>query len=309
MWEPWARTPRDQKPKDPLMTTDIITDGTTPIAFPVLPKLKPGTQLLPDGSAGAVTHWWSVRWPRIGGEALLPLPLDAFTSDAFKRTYAPGTLAYIYCAGCGEDHRQPTVKTGLLGVARRLFAAIHKVSVTTQVKLTDRLRELNKDHYGCVTVSADGYPCSDRGFDNWMFQHILPVGAPLEGSPVKVANKCLPVRLPRGLSKDEFEERLHMYMEDASLNAWLKTPEAQAHCKQIDRTPEEFTRGTAYGFGDSARWSEAKEFYFMRPKSDDADRLIRIAEVIIHDWVMNPASRDKLISYKSLGQGYVRELP
>jgi hypothetical protein len=61
----------------------------------------------------------------------------------------------------------------------------------------------------------------------------------------------------------------------------------------------------AYGFGDSARWSEAKEFYFMRPKSDDADRLIRIAEVIIHDWVMNPASRDKLVSYKSLGQGYV----
>jgi hypothetical protein len=98
-------------------------------------------------------------------------------------------------------------------------------------------------------------------------------------------------------------------MEDASLNARLETPETQAHCTQIGRARQQFTRRTAYGFGDSARWSAAKEFYFFRPKSDDADRLIRIAEVIIHDWVMNPASRDKLVSYKSLGQGYVEAFP
>lgn len=285
--------------------------GTTkfPPARPPTSKLRPGAQLLPAGSAGVVTRWWPVRWPRIGGVALLPLPQDAFESDVFRKAYDAGTLAYIYCAGSGEDHRMPTVATGLLGVARRLFAAIHKVSVTTQVKLTDRLRELNRDRYGSVTVSADGYPCSDQGFDNWMLQHILPEGVPLPGSPVSIGNRCLPVRLPLGLSKDEFEERLHQRMHDASLNAWLMTPEALQHCVQIGYAPAEFSRQTAYGFGDAVRWSEAKEFYFFRPKSDDADRVIRIAEVIIYDWVTNPASRRKLVSYKSLGQGYVAACP
>lgn len=272
-------------------------------------KRRPGSQLLPNGSAGAVTRWWEVQWPRIAGIGLLPLRSDAFTSGAFQRAYRPGTLVYIYCAGCGEDHRMPTVATGLLGVARRLFAAIHKVSVTAQVKLTDRMRELNRDRYGSVTISAEGYPCSDRGFDNYMLQHILPDGTPLPGSPVSIGNRCLPVRLPVGLSRDEFEERLHARMHDASLNAWLETPEARRHCGQIGCTPAEFSRQTSYGFGDSARWSNAKEFYFFRPKTDDADRLIRIAEVIVHDWVMNAASRSRLVSYKSLGQGYVAAFP
>ena len=39
--------------------------------------------------------------------------------------------------------------------------------------MTDRLRELNHDRYGSLTSSADGYPCSDRGFDNWIFQGTL----------------------------------------------------------------------------------------------------------------------------------------
>ncbi len=249
-----------------------------------------------------------MRWPRVGGDDLLPLPDDAFTGATFKDAYDPGTLVYIYCAGCGEDHRNPTVAQGLLGVARRLFAAIHKVSVTAQVKLTDRLRELNKDRYGCITISADGHPCCDIGFDNYMFQHILPKGGPLTGSPVTVGNKCLPVRLPRGLSVEEFEERLHQRMNDASLNAWLTTSEAKAHCAQIGYAPAEFSRMTRYAFGDSVRSSLAKEFYFFRPKSFDADRLIRIAEVIIHEWTVNPATRKTLVSFKSKGQGYVKAL-
>lgn len=272
-------------------------------------KLQPGAQLLPNGSAGAVTRWWAVQWPRIGGVDLLPLRRDAFSNEVFQQAYRPGTLVYIYCAGCGEDHCMPTVATGLLGVARRLFAAIHKVSVTAQVKLTDRARELNCDRYGSLTISADGYPCSDLGFDNYMLQHILPGRDPLPGSPVSIGNRCLLARLPLGLSRDEFEERLHAAMHDASLNAWLETPAARAHCAQIGCTPGEFTRRTSYGFGDSVRWSFAKEFYFFRPKTDDADRLIRIAEVIIRDWVLNAASRRRLVSYKSLGQGYVQALP
>lgn len=81
------------------------------------------------------------------------------------------------------------------------------------------------------------------------------------------------------------------------------------HCAQIGRTPAEFARRIAYRFGDSVRWSEAKEFFFFRPKSDDADRLIRIAEVIIHEWVTDPATQTRLVSYKSLGKGTSKHFP
>lgn len=49
---------------------------------------------------------------------------------------------------------------------------------------------------------------------------------------------ALAARLRRGaLSRDEFEERLQR-MHDASLNAWLETPEGIRHCVQIGRNPE-----------------------------------------------------------------------
>jgi hypothetical protein len=66
--------------------------GVAPASRPVS-RRQPGERLLPDGSAGAVTRWWPVLWPRIGGEALLPLPPDAFTREGFTQAYKPGTLA------------------------------------------------------------------------------------------------------------------------------------------------------------------------------------------------------------------------
>lgn len=266
--------------------------------------MAPGTPILPEGSGGAVTHWWEVQWPRIGGERLLPLEPDAFTGDAFTARYEAGQLVFIYACGCGQDHRNPAVANGLLGVAKRLFAALHKVSVTGQAHIRSRLRELNHHRYGCQTISADGYPCSDRGFDNWIAQLILPLGKPLAGSPVRVGDACLEVRLPLHLSTEEFEERLHARMRNAALNEWLETEEAHDHCRQIGRHPDEFRRLTGYGFGPDRRVSTAKEFYFFRPKTRDADRLVRITEVIIHDWVVNEASRTRFVSFKCQGQGH-----
>lgn len=266
--------------------------------------MAPGTQILPDGSGGAVTRWWDVRWPRIGGDRLLALAENAFTDAPFTEGYEAGQLVFIYAAGCGQDHRNPAVANGLLGVAKRLYAALHKVSVTGQAHIRSRLRELNHHRYGCQTMSVDGYPCSDRGFDNWIAQLILPHGKPLENSPVRVGGSCLEVRLPLHMSTEEFEERLHKTMRNAALNDWLNTAEGQAHCRQIGRHPHEFRRLTGYGFGHDRRVSTAKEFYFFRPKSRDADRLVRIAEVIIHDWVVNSAARTNFVSFKCQGQGF-----
>lgn len=277
---------------------------TTDRANKKLPsKRKSGSPLLPAGSAGAVTHWYPTRWPRVGGRALLPLADDAFTDARFHAAYNPGRLVFIYVAGCGEDHRMPTAATGLLGLARRLKMPVHKVSVTAQVNLRDRLRELNADRYGALTTGADGHPCSDLGFDNWMAQHILPRNRPLAGSPIMLAKRCLALRLPADLSIREFDKRLHHRMRNAALNPWLHSKAGQLHCDLLGISPAEAMRATAYGFGEIMRASDAQEFYVFRPKGFDADRLIRIAEIIVHDHVVWP-NRQVATSWKSRAQGY-----
>ncbi|WP_139333887.1 hypothetical protein [Bosea sp. TND4EK4] len=281
--------------------TDII-DITTE-AEPNRAARSIGRALLPEGSAGAVTHWYPTRWPRVGGKALLPLSNNAFTRKPFTDAYQPGKLVFIYVAGCGEDHSMPTIATGLLGLARRLRMTVHKVSVTAQVHLRDRLRELNADHYGALTTSVDGYPCSDLGYDNWMAQHILPNNKPLDGSPIALAERCLAVRLPQDLSVREFDKRLHHHMRNAALNRWLRSQAGRTHCQLIGIPPAQAMRATGYGFGEVVRASESQEFYHFRPKSFDADRLIRIAEVIIHDHVVAPR-RQATTGWKSRAQGY-----
>lgn len=262
-----------------------------------------GSPLLPPGSAGAVTEWFPTQWPRIGGKALLPLAPNAFTGERFRAAYQAGKLVFVYVAGCGEDDSMPTVATGLLGLARRLRMPIHKVSVTAQVNLRDRFRELNVDHYGALTTSGDGYRCSDLGYDNWMAQHILPKGKPLTGSPVVLAERCLAVRLPANLSIREFDKLLHGRMLNAALNPWLRSGAGRAHCDLLGIAPQEAMRATAYGFGEIMRASDSQEFYIFRPKGFDADRLIRIAERIIHDRVVAP-KRQPTAGWKSRGQGF-----
>lgn len=279
-----------------MTTIDQFTSAADPT------KRAVGSRLLPEGSAGAVTEWYPTRWPRVGGKAMVKLPEDAFVTPRFQDAYKPGKLVFVYCAGCGEDNRLP-VATGLLGLARRLRMAVHKVSVTAQVNLRDRMRELNADRYGALTTSADGYACSDLGYDNWMLQHILPESGPLPGSPVILAECSLAIRLPDDLSVREFDKRLHTRMRNAALNPWLTSPAGQAHCNLLGIAPMQFMRSTGYGFGETKRASAAQEFYFFRPKSRDAERLLRIIEAIIHDHVVNPRRR-VAASWKSKGQGY-----
>ncbi len=281
--------------------TNII-DGDAEIAETTRSRRTPMSRLLPEGSAGAVTHWVETQWPRVGGVALAPLPKDAFTDPAFTERYKPGMLTAIYAAGCGFDHAS-TGATGLVGVARRLLAAVHKISTTTQTDLRSRLRELNVDRYGALTTSADGYPCSNLGFDTWMMQHILPVGRPLPGSPVAIGDRCLTVRLPADMTAREFDKQLAARMSNARLNTWLDTAEGRKHCAILGTAPAEFARGTTYRFNGGMRRSDDAEIYFFRPKSDDADRLLRLAEAIVHQHVMTPPARRARISWRSRSQG------
>lgn len=300
----WGKYPQEQNQRrKPNTVTSIDTTSGRKNASAKPRSRRPSmSRLLPEGSAGAVTHYVETQWPRIGGVALSPLPGDAFTNPAFTERYEPGMLTAVYAAGCGFDHAS-TGATGLVGVARRLLAAIHKISTTTQTDLRSRLRELNADRYGALTISADGYPCSDLGFNTWMMQHILPVGRPLAGSPVAIGDRCLTVRLPADMTAREFDKQLAARMKGARLNGWLGTAEGRKHCAILKVDPAQFKRGTTYRFNSGMRRSDDAEIYFFRPKTDDADRLLRLAEAIVHQHVMTPPALRTSVSWRSRSQG------
>lgn len=281
----------------------MTTDDTTPPndSQPPRSKMAPMTRILPEGSAGAVTHWLPTQWPRPGGIALAPLPDDAFLSEAYLSAYQPGFLTAIYAAGCGRDHVNPAA-AGLLGLARRLKASLHKVGVTSQTNPRNRLREMSRVRYGALTTSEDGHECSDLGYNTWALTHILPHGEPLPGSPISIGDMVLTVRLPHDLESEEFDKRLDARMHNASLDAWLRSPEGAQHCSYLGLKPETLIRKTNYRFSGSMRRSRTTEIYFFRPKSRDADRLMRLAEVIIYEHVTRPKNRPQ-VSYRSRGQG------
>lgn len=282
--------------------TNIDTTSQRP------PSRRPiGSALLPEGSAGAVRRWYPTQWPRICGKKLLPLPDDAFLTAAFCSRYRPGLLTFAYCAGCGYHPHNPAAQ-GLAGIARQLNAPLHKLSATTQSDPRSRLRELNRIRYGALTVTEDGHPCSELGFDTWTFQMLLPAGRPLEGSPVTVQEYGLSVRLPGDLGCEEFEKRMHEMMRYCSLGAWLETPAGIKHCQMAGVDRKTLKRHSAYGFNATWRRSVANEIYFFRPKTDDVDRLVRIIEVIIHRHVTRgPMSTN--VSWLSRGQGLKKEKP
>jgi|GEM_PF-1929520 len=284
------------------MSTITMSDTSNQTKTRPLSRRQPMSRLLPDGSAGAVTHWLPTRWPRIGGYALAQIPVDAFLAPNFRDAYVPGTLTSIYAAGCGFDSTN-TAATGLVGVARRLLAAVHKISTTTQTDLRSRLRELNRDRYAALTTSADGYPCNDLGFDSWMMQHVLPSVKPLVASPVAIGDRCLSVRLPHDLPSREFDKQLGRRMKNAQLNRWLKSAAGEEHCRRLKLKPLELARGTTYGFSGSMRRSDADEIYFFRPKSTDADRLLRLAEAIVYDHVTTRPALRVRTSWQSRSQG------
>lgn len=76
-------------------------------------------------------------------------------------------------------------------------------------------------------------------------------------------------------------------MREAALNDWVDRHACEAHCADMCRQSCEFRQLTGYEFGRSKRFSEAKELYFFRPKTDDVDRPVRATKAIIHEYVVD----------------------
>ncbi len=248
------------------------------IVSAALPRIQP------EGSAAAVTRYVKTHWPRIGGPLLRPLPEDAFSQPAFVERYQPGTWTFPYLACCGADFDQPSLVSGLKGVAEELQMPIYKVAATELADPRRRLAALNQDRYAACVRTAGGL-VQQPGFCDWNFQQFLPNRSPLPGSPVSLQGRLFTLRRPHDLGRRVFEKLLHRHMRNASLNAFLLTSTGRRHCATLGIVPEEQVRWTNYQFGRTPRIDRAEELYIFRPTGEDSDRLMMILERIVYEWV------------------------
>lgn len=243
-----------------------------------------GRPIKPAHSAAAVDRYVPTDWPRIGGNTIAKLPRDAFTKAAFQEACEPGRRVNVYVGACGESYSMPGVLTGLLGVARDLLLPIYKIASTECADPRDRIDALNADRYASYRQTASG-DVSDLGFDRWALQQIRPMREPKPGAPIELQPRAISVVLPHDLSARSFEKRLHAAIVNASLNAWLLSPDGQAHCALLGLAPRDLQRFTVYSFGTQLRISPSDELYLFRPRGEDAERLLSIVEQILFEHV------------------------
>ncbi|KQK28812.1 hypothetical protein ARD30_20340 [Bosea thiooxidans] len=282
----------------------IKTDGTMPIndSLEADQPFEP-RRIREEGSTAAVLYYYPTRWPLAGG-AVLNLSDDAFEQSRFTEAYKPGRVAYVYVAACDDVMASPEVASGLKGLAEDLSLPIFKISATSSEDARERLNDLNLERYGSIYEAEGGY-ASALGFDKWRTQTIHPRRRPKQGAPISVGPRTIRVVLPRHLSLTAFEKRLADKLSSSQLSKWIQSRAGLEHCRKVGCDPRLGIRMSGYNFGDTDRFSRADEIYIFRPRGEDAERLLTICEIIVHEYVTKKGRRRPRWGWVSPNQGYV----
>lgn len=257
-----------------------------------------------EGSSAAVLYYYPTRWPLAGG-AKLNLSDDAFERQAFTEAYEPGRVAYVYVAACDDVMASPEVPSGLKGLAEDLSMPLFKISATSSEDARERIDDLNVEHYGSIYEAEGGY-ASALGFNKWRTQTIHPRRPPKPGAPISVGPRTIRVVLPKHLSLTAFEKRLADKLSSSQLSKWIQSPAGREHCRKVGCDPRLGVRMSGYNFGDKDRFSRADEIYIFRPRGEDAERLLSICEIIVHEYVTQASGRKARWGWVSRNQGYSR---
>jgi len=241
----------------------------------ILQKLDaiPASAAAPQANAcsGAVFGHVPTIWPRVGGENFKPVPATIFASKTYRARYRPGRLVRAYGAG----------STGLRTLSSVLDLPLRKLGATEAGDIRTRTSEFSCDQYGSLIRTANGFRV-EPGFDNYVPVQLPCAPAPSPLSPVKSEPRAIAVRLPSGMTFEDFETRLHRGLENVSLFEWIKTPEGQSHLAQLGSEAAGAERYTSYRYGAVEDPSPAKELYVFRPRQDGA-RLVAVIERLVLD--------------------------
>jgi hypothetical protein len=176
----------------------------------------------------------------------------------------------VYVAGC----------EGLRTLSKDLQLPLFKIGSSGN-DILNRVAQLNADRY------AGGYRENDKlvidpGFDCWKFMtmdYTLPRSS---GSPLRIEPCALRVKLPKSMSRRQFEGQLRKELAPISLAHWLKTEGSQLYLATRNLSLARVKRYTACDLGDSVRLSPADEIYIFRHRSEMA-RLCRLCELIAQE--------------------------
>jgi hypothetical protein len=157
---------------------------------------------------------------------------------------------------------------------------IAKISTCGEDRLVSRLKEESADFYGAAWMRSDGDLVVEPGWDAWDATLLRPVVGPAPNSPVSVTSRAIVVRLPEGMTANQFDEIWDAMTRHAAIDRWAGTRAGIAHFAKIGVEPAIAKRRTVYEYDTQSRVSCVREICAYR-LSQDADRLIALAESII----------------------------
>ncbi|MDR6828967.1 hypothetical protein J2X48_002881 [Bosea sp. BE271] len=96
-----------------------------------------------------------------------------------------------------------------------------------------------------------------------------------------------------------------MTLSSSQLSKWIQSRAGLEHCRKVGCDPRLGIRMSGYNFGDTDRFSRADEIYIFRPRGEDAERLLTICEIIVHEYVTKKGRRRPRWGWVSPNQGYV----
>lgn len=206
------------------------------------------------------------EWAKVGGAGFTPGPTNEFLTEAFRDRYRPGDEREIYLGGCN----------GLAELSRIIAAPAYKVSTCAAGRLDLRMFELCRDRYGAWQFDGGKF-VMDPGWDSWFPSHLHPRQRPSPASPVQARPRSVQVRLPAGMTAEEFDRAFDLETRKGALDLWSLSDDARKHCAILGVDPAIMQRFTEY---PGWRRSPAAEICGVTIYTG-ADRVIALAEAII----------------------------
>jgi|GEM_PF-4999396 len=167
------------------------------------------------------------------------------TGPKLSSTRADGPEIAIYLAGCSGLK----LRSALVGIP------IYKIGTTTRRDVEGRIGDLCKVRYAGFDPATGGH---HDGFDDYRLIPIRPTRNALPPG-ILLKNGCLSIRLPRDLSRSQFEARFRRALAAYSVSEWANAPNGRAHLSAREIHTVQLPVLTAFAKGAV----RAKELYVL----------------------------------------------
>jgi hypothetical protein len=182
--------------------------------------------------------------------------------------------------------------THLRDFCQVLGVTAFKIGITGNRDAQARIVDLRRKSYGSLLLPSgntrDGTPPSitpavtlalaHEWFlmplsDQWLGDTIMPNGVTLNGN-------TLGITVPRGITTEALDKRVHALLRPRSLQAYLATPEGRARMIAAGRDPESWLHTSYTLMTEKQRISPVAEIYLFRPRRELPELVVALGALL-----------------------------